>query len=42
VDYTHVIVKGKLITTGDASLIDEINEKGFTRFEQLAAEDELK
>lgn len=42
VDYTHVIVKGKLITTGDASLIDEINEKGFTRFEQLAAADELK
>ena len=29
VDYTHVIVKGKPITTGDASLIDEINEKVF-------------
>ncbi|MCR5526952.1 MAG: Fe-S cluster assembly ATPase SufC [Lachnospiraceae bacterium] len=32
VDYTHVLVKGKLITTGDSSLVDEINEHGFERF----------
>lgn len=29
VDDTHVMVEGKIIKTGDASLVDEINEKGF-------------
>lgn len=29
VDYVHVLVDGKLKKTGDASLIDEINRKGF-------------
>lgn len=29
VDDTHVMVEGKIVKTGDASLIDEINEKGF-------------
>ena len=32
VNYTHVLVDGKLITTGDASLIDDINEKGFEKY----------
>ena len=32
VDYTHVLVKGKLIHTGDASLVEEINKNGFERF----------
>ena len=26
VDYTHVMVEGKIIETGDASLVDKINE----------------
>ena len=32
VDATHVLVDGKIVENGDASLIDEINEKGFERF----------
>ncbi|SFK46181.1 Fe-S cluster assembly ATP-binding protein [Lachnospiraceae bacterium KH1T2] len=32
VDYTHVLVKGKLITTGDSSLVEEINEHGFEKY----------
>ncbi len=32
VDYTHVLVKGNIVHTGDASLVDEINEHGFERF----------
>ena len=33
VDYTHVLVKGNLVRTGDGALVDEINEHGFERFE---------
>ena len=33
VDYTHVLVKGNLVHTGDGSLVDEINDHGFERFE---------
>lgn len=29
VDDTHVMVEGRIVKTGDASLVDEINEKGF-------------
>lgn len=29
VDDTHVMVEGKIVKTGDASMVDEINEKGF-------------
>ncbi|MCQ2577388.1 MAG: Fe-S cluster assembly ATPase SufC [Treponema sp.] len=32
VDYTHIIVKGQIIKTGDGSLVKEINEKGFEAF----------
>lgn len=32
VDYTHVLVKGRMIQTGDASLVEEINEHGFERY----------
>jgi len=32
VDYTHIIVKGQIIKTGDGSLVQEINEKGFEAF----------
>lgn len=32
VDYTHILVNGKIIKTGDGSLVDEINENGFEKF----------
>lgn len=32
VDFTHVLVKGQIVKTGDASLVQEINEKGFDSF----------
>lgn len=34
VDYTHIMVEGKIIKTGDASLVDEINENGFEKYIQ--------
>ena len=34
VDFTHVLVKGKIVKTGDASLVGEINKNGFERFEK--------
>lgn len=33
VDYTHVMVEGKIIKTGDSTLVDEINENGFESYE---------
>ena len=35
VDYTHVMVEGKIIETGDASLVDKINESGFAENERI-------
>lgn len=35
VDYTHVMVEGKIIETGDASLVDKINEFGFAEYERI-------
>ncbi len=32
VDYAHILVNGEIIKTGDASLIEEINEHGFEAF----------
>ena len=32
VDYTHVMVKGNIVHTGDGSLVDEINANGFEKF----------
>ena len=32
VDYTHVLVDGKIVATGDRSLIDKINENGFESY----------
>lgn len=32
VDYTHVLVKGQIVKTGDGSLVAEINEKGFDKY----------
>ncbi len=36
VDYTHILVKGRLVKTGDASLVKEISEHGFEQFEQVS------
>lgn len=38
VDYTHIMVNGHIVKTGDASLIDEINEHGFEKYLELYAE----
>ncbi|MBP3885224.1 MAG: Fe-S cluster assembly ATPase SufC [Olsenella sp.] len=38
VDQTHVMVQGNLVETGPASLIDEIDERGFGRFEGALGE----
>ena len=32
VDYTHVLVKGQIVKTGDGLLVEEINEKGFDKY----------
>lgn len=32
VDYTHILVDGRIVKTGDASLIDEINRNGFEAY----------
>ena len=37
VDKTHVMVKGHLVAEGPASLIDDIDQNGFARFEQAPA-----
>ena len=34
VDQTHIMVDGKIIRTGDASLVEEINREGFTKYEK--------
>ena len=32
VDYTHVLVDGRIVETGDGSLVDEINQHGFEKY----------
>lgn len=36
VDYTHVMVDGHIVATGDSSLVDKINEEGYESFIQEA------
>ena len=36
VDRVHVMVRGRMVAEGDASLIDAIDEQGFEQFEQAA------
>lgn len=36
VDYTHVMVDGHIVATGDSSLVDKINEEGYESFIQSA------
>lgn len=38
VDYAHVLVDGKIVYTGDASLIEDINENGFEKYIPAQAE----
>ena len=40
VDYTHVMVDGHIVTTGDGSLVDKINEEGYESFIQAAGKTE--
>ena len=35
VDFVHVIVKGRIVKTGDRSLVAEINKNGFEQFEAV-------
>ena len=32
IDYTHVLVDGRLVTTGDGSLVEQINREGYEAF----------
>ena len=32
IDYTHVLVDGRIVTTGDGSLVDRINREGYESF----------
>lgn len=40
VDYTHVMVDGHIVATGDSSLVDKINEEGYESFIQAAGKTE--
>ena len=35
-DYVHVLINGKIVKTGDASLVREIEEKGYDAYKALA------
>lgn len=37
VDFTHVMVHGKIVATGDGSLVQKINEEGYEEFEREEA-----
>ena len=41
VDYTHVMVDGHIVATGDSSLVDKINEEGYESFIQAAGKTEV-
>ena len=32
IDYTHVLVEGRLVCTGDGSLVERINREGYESF----------
>lgn len=38
IDYTHVIVDGRIVTTDDGSLVERINKEGYEKFSKLADE----
>ncbi|WP_010232869.1 Fe-S cluster assembly ATPase SufC [Clostridium arbusti] len=35
-DFVHIVLNGKVVKTGDASLVDEINNNGFGEFKEAA------
>lgn len=35
-DYVHVLLNGRIVKTGDASLMEEINKNGFDEFKNIA------
>ena len=35
-DFVHILIKGKIVKTGDASLVDEIEKHGYEQFKALA------
>jgi len=35
VDYTHILVNGRIVETGDKTLIDEINRNGFEKYQEM-------
>ena len=35
VDYVHVLVDGKIVKTGDASLAKEIEENGYEKYKNI-------
>ncbi|MCD8083139.1 MAG: Fe-S cluster assembly ATPase SufC [Clostridiales bacterium] len=37
VDYTHVMVDGRIVATGDGSLVDQINENGYESFLEMTS-----
>lgn len=34
-DFVHILINGKIVKTGDASLVDEIEEKGYDAYKEL-------
>lgn len=38
VDYTHILVDGRIVKTGDARLVERINEGGFEQFYEQAVQ----
>ena len=41
VDYTHVMVDGHIVATGDGSMVEEINEKGYERLSEQCSGKEM-
>ena len=39
VDYTHVMVDGHIVATGDGSLVEKINEEGYESFLQMKSKE---
>ena len=35
VDYVHVLVDGKIVETGDASLADKIEKEGYAKYKKV-------
>ena len=35
VDYVHVLVNGKIVKTGDASLAEEIEREGYEKYKKV-------